>query len=136
MVSDKSRVINQPANSGKTWTGEMDDKLMQLLNDGHPLEILAQVMERSPAGIIGRMEYLVQTRAKFEDMRRKLTPMFCVWTAVEYDPSLFYTDCEIQVRRPADKDLRKFCGGCGRRVHEHAAEPVQKATQIGAPTEV
>ncbi len=58
------------ANSGKTWTPQMDKDLIQHLKMDRPLEEVAFRAGRSAAAIIARMQYLVATEVEYRKLRR------------------------------------------------------------------
>jgi hypothetical protein len=56
-VRGSTRLV-KPSNSGKAWTGEDDDALLQMYNQNKGIKLLAAHFGRSQTAIRKRLEFL------------------------------------------------------------------------------
>lgn len=66
----RSALKAEPSNSGKTWTPEMDDALIQYLKEGKRLVEIAFSCGRTQVAIVGRMQFLVQNEIEFRRLKK------------------------------------------------------------------
>lgn len=60
----------EPTNSGKLWTPEMDQELIKLLKEAKSLEQIAKECGRSTGAIVARMEFIGTQVVRFLQLRK------------------------------------------------------------------
>jgi DNA-binding NarL/FixJ family response regulator len=69
-VSKDNEHLPSPRNSGKAWTKDEDEIVIQLMKDGKSLFEIAGELERTPGAVVARVEHHIMLIAQFERFRK------------------------------------------------------------------